>query len=177
MFNFFKKSNNNETRVRDVIWMSETAKWQGCVQEFQKEPSTLFITWFDDTMQQLESMLSKENVRAEIIPARQMSPHQAENRKCIFIEHYPLKRKETEMFEKLHLKEAVVFSSLDEPLFKHFGGEKVIQMMKQLGMKETESTEHKMISGAIVNAQEKLGKKITLEQTANSQAEWIRKNC
>jgi preprotein translocase subunit SecA len=74
------------------------------------------------------------------------------------------------------LNEALIYSALDEPLFKHFGGDKIIQMMKQLGMKEDSMIEHKMVSKAIENAQEKIEKKVIAEQDASSPQKWIERN-
>jgi preprotein translocase subunit SecA len=70
-----------------------------------------------------------------------------------------LQQKENEFFQKLNLQEAEIWSALDEPLFKHFGSEKIIQMMKQLGMKENEAIENTMISKAILSIQAKISKK------------------
>jgi preprotein translocase subunit SecA len=76
----------------------------------------------------------------------------------------------------LNLQDVQVWSALDEPLFKHFGSDKIIQMMKQLGMKEDVAIEHNMISKAIQNAQEKISKKVLIDQAASSQEEWLKKN-
>ena len=73
-------------------------------------------------------------------------------------------------------KNIIVFSALDEPLFKHFGSDKVIPFMKMLGMKEDEAIEHSMVSKSIIKGQEKLSGMVSLEQSANSQAEWMEKN-
>jgi len=48
--------------------------------------------------------------------------------------------------------------------------------MQQLGMKEDEIIEHKMISNAIRKAQDKIEKKLLMEQTAHSQEDWLIKN-
>lgn len=65
---------------------------------------------------------------------------------------------------------------MDEPLFLHLGGERMIQLMQQMGMKEDEPVEHSLITNAIHNAQEKLAKKVTVEHTAGSMEEWFSKN-
>jgi len=76
----------------------------------------------------------------------------------------------------MNLQTVKVLSSLDEPVFQQFGADKIIQVMQQLGMKEEESIEHKMVTNAIRNMQEKMEKKIQLDQSARSQAEWLQKN-
>ncbi|MBK7308447.1 MAG: hypothetical protein IPI88_16550 [Chitinophagaceae bacterium] len=65
---------------------------------------------------------------------------------------------------------------MDEPLFKHFGSDKLIPLMKMMGMKEDEVIEHNMVSKSIIKGQEKIGEQVTLEQAAVSQEEWMRKN-
>ena len=65
---------------------------------------------------------------------------------------------------------------MDEPLFKHFGSEKIIPLMKMMGMKEDEVIEHNMVSKSIISGQEKIAKQVTLEQKASSQAGWMEKN-
>ncbi|HEU5292145.1 MAG TPA: hypothetical protein VFU05_15955, partial [Cyclobacteriaceae bacterium] len=81
-----------------------------------------------------------------------------------------------ELFTNLNLKEIPVTSSLDEPLFQHFGGEKLIDTMKKLGMKEDEVIGHSFVTSAIRNAQKKLEKKVRIEKTANGAEEWFRLN-
>ena len=101
---------------------------------------------------------------------------QAHLGKVIFIEHYPLRDKEEDIYQKLGLQNAIVHSALDEPFMKAFGSEKIIDLMKKLGAKEEEAIQHSMISSSIKNAQEKLKKKISFERTCRSQADWIRHN-
>jgi hypothetical protein len=176
MFNLFQKKGDG-IKVIDKIWMSETAKWSGIVEEWRKDPSLIIICWFDHTIQQLQAVFNKETTeRATILTARETHTNQVLAKSILFAEHYPLLSKEQETFKGWHLPEVTIHSALDEPLFDHFGSAKIIQMMKQLGMKEDACVEHKMISKAIQNAQEKIGKKVLLDQSAFSQKEWMERN-
>jgi hypothetical protein len=175
MFNFFK-SKPAGIKTKDIIWMSEAAKWNGILETSKKEPSLVIICWFDATMQQAENLFADQTGKPELLMARQVHPSHTTGRKVIFAEHYPLRSKEQDLFERLSLREVIIHSALEEPLFARFGGAKVIQLMKQLGMKESEPAEHKMISQSIVSAQEKIGKKITIEHSAGSQKEWMERN-
>jgi preprotein translocase subunit SecA len=56
-----------------------------------------------------------------------------------------LQFKEQELYEKLGLTKVTLYSSLDEPLFTHFGGDKITNLVKQMGMKEDEAIEHALI--------------------------------
>ncbi len=70
----------------------------------------------------------------------------------------------------------IVYSALDEPLFKHFGSEKFIPLMKMLGMKDDEVIEHGMVTKSIIKGQEKIAALVDFEHSAISQAEWMKKN-
>jgi len=176
MLNLFKKK-NAEIKVIDKIWMTQEGKWNAFADLAKKDPGTFFIAWFDETRQQLENIFTAKNLSLQIIiAARECSNHQLIDKPVIFIEHYPLRSKEQLLFDSLHRKEVMIYSALDEPLFTRFGGEKIIQMMKQLGMKDTESIENSLVSNAIRNAQEKIEKKVLLDQTARSQDDWLSKN-
>jgi len=176
MFGSLKKKKAG-TEVIDKIWMTREAKWKGCIKELKSDPEIIFIAWFDETLQQLEEMLVKENLpTTNIIVARQVNSQILKNKKIVFVEHYPLSSKEQSFFDQFNITNVQIFSSLDEPLFKQFGSEKIVELMKQLGMKETESLEHKMISNAIKRAQDKIESKISFDQSARSQAEWFSKN-
>jgi preprotein translocase subunit SecA len=74
------------------------------------------------------------------------------------------------------LKEAVFYSSLDEPLFTYFGGEKIRALLTKLGMNENEAISHSFISKSIAQAQKKLQSRVAIEATAHSAAEWFAKN-
>lgn len=174
MFNLFKKPDGIKTR--DIVWMSEAAKWNGILERSKKETPLVIICWFDATLEQAENLFAGETDKPEILSARQVHSSHVTGRKVIFAEHYPLRSKEQDLFGRLALPEVIIHSALDEPLFAHFGGAKIIQMMKQLGMKESDPAEHKMISQAIVSAQEKIEKKITVEHSSGSQKEWMERN-
>ena len=176
MFNLFKKKEGS-VKVIDKVWMTQEAKWNGILELWKKDPSITIIAWFDSTARHLETLFAKETASpASIFSARTVPSSHLTSKKFVFAEHHPIRRKEQAVFSQWHLNEALIYSALDEPLFKHFGGDKIIQMMKQLGMKEDSMIEHKMVSKAIENAQEKIEKKVISEQDASSQQEWIERN-
>ena len=177
MFNFFGKKKEKAVTVADKIWLSEAGKWQACANQAKDNGNTIIAVWFDDSFQKLEMLFSKEGLSIDkIIMARELARNYIENASLIFAEHYPLSAREEELYEKLGLKNVTVYSSLDEPLFNHFGGNKIIELAKHMGMKEDEAMEHKLISSSIKNAQEKIHASISFEQTAHSQADWFLKN-
>lgn len=175
MFSFGKKKET--TKVTDVVFMHASAKWNACLQALQSNAATVFITWFEETQQQLQDFFKGQHVPdAAVILYRQAAVHYTNGKQVIFAEHYPLHAKEEDLYKSLDLKETKVFSSLDEPLFQQFGGDKIIELMQKMGLQENESVQHAMISMALKNAQEKIGKKVMIEQSALSQSEWFKRN-
>ncbi|MEO5562997.1 MAG: hypothetical protein ABIR18_06165, partial [Chitinophagaceae bacterium] len=171
------KSKEAGPKIIDTIWMTRAAKWNGIIQSWKKDPSIIILCWFDGTLQELQSIFSKETTAdVSLLIASHVHTSQLAGKKVIAAEHYPLRKKEQELYQKLDLPEVIIHSALDEPLFDRFGGSKIVQMMKQLGMKEQDSVQHKMITQSIVNAQEKIEKKLGTEHLANSQEEWMAKN-
>lgn len=175
MFSFGKKKETTE--VTDVVFMHAVAKWHACLQALHTNAAVVFITWFEETQQQLQEYFTAQNaVNTTVILYREAAAHFINNNPVIFAEHYPLHRKEEDLYKSLDLKETKVFSSLDEPFFQQFGGDKIIELMQKMGLQENEPVQHTMISMALKNAQEKIAKKVSLEQSARSQEEWFKKN-
>lgn len=175
MFNLFR-SGDKSIKVKDIVWASQTAKWNGIVEEYKKDNSLVVVCWFEATLRQAELLPGWSIDKNPLLLANKVRSFDINNKRVIFAEHYPLQQKEQDFFKQHSLKEAIVYSSLDEPLLRHFGGEKIIELMKKLGMKEDESFEHSMISSAIGNAQQKVGKKVTTELLSSSAEEWFQKN-
>lgn len=176
MFNLFKKK-DPETKVIDKVVIEETAKFKAMLTYWTLDKNTAFVFWFDESLRQAESFFTSQSTEPiTLLTAREAATPQLAGKKAVFAEHYPLRSKEDELYKKINAKTAVVFSSLNEPLFKRFGADKIIQVMKQLGMKEDEVIEHNMISKAIQRVQEKIGKKVMIEQSAHSQHDWLEKN-
>lgn len=71
------------------------------------------------------------------------------------------------------LKEVVIYSSLDEAILDIFGGKKIVDMMRKLGMKEDEMIQNSMISRSLKRAQEKIASKAIISGTVKSQRDWL----
>ena len=176
MFNLFSKKGRKPT-VKDIVWISANAKWRGLVDLYNKDESTVFIFWFDETLTSAQDFLSSQMVpKINLVLARDARYLQVQEKPVVFAEHHPLRNKEQQFFQDLHLSVACVLSALDEPLFLRFGGEKIIHLMRQLGIDEKESLENSMITTAIDNAQEKIQREVSVEQTATSQTQWFSRN-
>lgn len=175
MFDLFRNK-KAEQKITDRVWISEEAKWNALAEIAKQNPATIFIAWFTETAEKAETILKSNNLFTnQVFFASHLHTLQIQDKPVVMIEHYPLHSKEEELFSKLQ-SPILILSSLNEPLFHHFGGEKIVAMMRQLGMKETEAIENSLLTKAIQKAQEKIEKKVEFEQTASSQLEWLQKN-
>lgn len=176
MFNFFRKK-DPVTRITDRVVIDEKAKLQALLKLWQENNNSLFIFWFEESLQEAENFFAGQTSSPiSLLLAREVSSHHLTGQLVIFAEHYPMQSKEQEFYTRFNLPEAIIYSSLREPLFQQFGGDKIVQLMLQLGMKEDEIITNSMITKAIQRAQEKIEKKVLMEQTARSQKDWLQKN-
>jgi hypothetical protein len=175
MFGFFKKKEAS-IKVISRIWMTDAALHAALYSAWEKDNTLHIACWFEDTWSRLTAFFTRHAASSfNIILARELSAHIPKDR-LIFTEHHPLPQKEQDLFEKLHLKEALVWTSLESPLLKYFGGERISGLMQKLGADEKESLEHPMIHKAIRNAQDKIAAGLTIEQSAQSPEEWLARN-
>ncbi len=178
-FNLFgnKEEEKAESIFTDKTYMSVTAKTNACIALAKAQPDTLFICWFTETLKELRTVFAEHELdETKVMDAKNMHSGMLQNKNAVFAEHYPLHEKELALVEHWPLEKIVVYSAMDEPLFKHFGSEKMIPLMKLLGMKEDEVIEHSFVSKSIIKGQGKIAVLVVTEQLANSQEEWLEKN-
>ena len=179
LFNLFgNKEEGKEDRIfSDKVYITSEAKMNDCVKLAKAQPDTLFISWFNDTGKKFKDFFIQNGLEeSRVTEARYLHPAQLQNHTPVFIEHYPLHAKELALVENWNIKNIIVYSAMDEPLFKHFGSDKMIPLIKLLGMKENESIEHSFVTQSITKGQQKIADKVNIEQSANSQAEWMERN-
>ncbi len=179
LFNLFgKKDDGSENHIfTDRAYVSTAAKMKACADLASKQPNYLFICWFADTAAKFKEYFKDLALDEEqVIEVRQLHAAKLTDKIPVFTEHYPLHEKETTLIKNWQTEKIIVFSALDEPLFKHFGSDKLIPLMKMMGMKEDEVIEHSMVTKSITKGQEKIAQQVTLELSADSQEEWMRKN-
>lgn len=179
LFNLFGKKDaaDDDHVFVDRAYVTTAAKMKACADLAQKDPSCIFISWFDETTEKFKSFFKEHGIdegRMQI--ARYLNSHLLLNKTPVFVEHYPLHAKELELIKNWTAEKIIVYSAMDEPLFKHFGSEKLIPLMKMMGMKEDEVIEHSMVTKSIIKGQEKIANQLVTEHSAVSQADWMRKN-
>ena len=173
MFGLFKKKEPSIHMINKV-WMTENAKWNACLQLLAENPTIQFVAWFEDTRKKLNELLEQHNQQHKVILYRQVISSQKLN--YIFVEHYPLLQKETELFKHLESHQVTILNSLDEPLFMQFGSERLGPLLEKMGLQADEVIEHDMITMSIKRAQEKIAGKVLVDNTATNQADWLLKN-
>jgi hypothetical protein len=179
MFNLFRKKENAVASVkfRHITYASAAEKIKAIVTKATADPDAVFICWFPETTVQLKKVFEEQHIdTARILEARNVHSAMISHKHVAFAECYPLHTKERELVDGWPPREVVIYGALDEPFFQHFGGDKIVDLLQKLGIKEGEPLEHSMISRSIETAQEKVAKQMQAEQTARSQAEWVQKN-
>lgn len=161
--------------VNDQVWVNANAKRAAILKMAQVSPGCGFVCWFEHTKAELEQVFRSNNIDTAIDMADSVSKREGVVL-WVFVEHYPLAEKEQQIFKKLNLSDVPVLSSLDEPFFQMFGGERMQTLMQRLGMSEDEIVAHPMITRAIKNAQKKIATEVKTERHATSQEEWYKVN-
>ena len=179
LLDFFGKREDIESPpiFKDKVYIHSTGKINACLQLAKTQPEAIFIAWFDETAETYKTFFSQNGIDgARIITVAELDTTAVQNHQPIFLEHYPLPAKELELVNDWQLTNIPVFSAMDEPLFKHFGSDKMIPLIKLFGMKESEAIEHSYVTESIIKGQGKIANKVLTEQLAASQAEWMIKN-
>jgi len=172
-----KAPQENDHIFKDRAYMSTQAKMDACVTLAKEDASVIFIAWFSETAKQFKNHFSSGGAdENRIVEAKYLTPSHLQSHRPVFVEHYPMHSREEQFVEHWKTINIHVYSAMDEPLFKHFGSEKLIPFMKMMGMKENEVIEHSMVSKSIINGQKKIEEHVTVEQSAASQAEWMERN-
>lgn len=175
MFGLFSKK-EKPVPVTDLIWINDAAKKAGLIQLLSQKPGAVLLAWFADTATVVEAFLQTKGLQQVVYLQRQLHGSTTTGKEVIILEHYPLFKKEQELLRSLNATAITVISSLEDPLLLQFGGERISNLMRTLGVNEEEAISHKMITSSLVNAQQKLDKEITTELLASSAEEWFTRN-
>ena len=74
------------------------------------------------------------------------------------------------------IPEVEFLTSLDHPLFQRFAGKNIQQLLRSLGMSESDSIEHPMVTRQIVRAQNRIFRVLRNPRPAESAEEWFEIN-
>ncbi|MDB5278480.1 MAG: hypothetical protein JWR61_3435 [Ferruginibacter sp.] len=172
-----KEGNVSEAIFKDKVYLNSTGKIVACLQLATTNANCIFIAWFQETAAIYKKFFNQYNIDTKrLILAANWNQSQLQNYQPVFLEHYPLNAKELDLVKDWQRTNIRVYSAMDEPLFKHFGSDKMVPLIKLLGFKENESIEHSYVTESIIKGQNKIAAKVLVEQTAASQGEWMKKN-
>jgi hypothetical protein len=132
--------------------------------------------------------LTSENHRENVVHAEQLSNASTQARirtfvsiagnTVVFGERFPLSPQEQQLAKQLEqlgvAMPILAYAALDDSFFIQFGGERIANLMKSMGMDDREFIEHPMIQSAIKNAQTKLTQKVSITSRTKSPEEWFR---
>lgn len=175
LFNLFKRK-APQPNFRNLVYSTTAGKQTACVQRAMNEPGTVFVAWFPATVADFKALFTSHQIDEKRVTDVKGIGTSHAPASLVMLEHYPLAQKENEFLSSLGRPSTDVYLSLEEPLLRHFGGDRIAALMLQMGMKADEVIQHPMIDKSIINAQEKLAERNQMEQTARSQSDWFLRN-
>lgn len=148
---------------------------RGIAQWLAEHANGIVAFWFPEDRAALLKTL-QESLAERVVLTDGLTAEMLKGKQLLVAGHYPLAAGEAAFAEKAGLKKMLVFSALDSPLFKRFGGDKIIEVARGMGMKEAEGIEHFLVSSAIKKTQGKITDQVSSEMPAQSEAEWMQLN-
>ncbi len=171
MFGLFSKKEKG-LKVIDWVWISDDAKFKACAAFKKDNPDVLFVAWFDDTLAKAQRYFKENNIDDKVYLANELTYTWA-NQTLIFLEHHPLIAEEEKKVAELGKTEITVCSSLTEPIFQSYGGDRIIALMQKMGMKDDEMISHSMVSDSIKRAQQSIAENLINPGSSRSQEDWL----
>ncbi len=186
MFSWPWKKQEPSLQVVDRVWLDLAARDRAVVRAAREGP-VLVLAFFDETLARVREALRQAGcsegpgllvVRADALVTVPSGSA------VILAERHPLPAFTRALCQKLQGLAPTVtplcFGALDDPLMQSFGGERIVHLMKQLGMEPDEPIEHPLISSSLAKASKKLeqrlGPAVSRLAPAASMAEWFQKN-
>lgn len=137
LFNLFGSKKENSSSFTDRVYMSSNAKQNAIVKLATDNPNTVFIGWFSVTINNTKTLFKQHQIdESRVIDYRHFHSGAVAGKEIVFLEHYPLSEKEKQFIQNIEQAKFIVFSAMDEPIFLHFGSEKMAPMLKMLGLKK-----------------------------------------
>jgi hypothetical protein len=176
-FGLFGKKEENvfHKKFSNIIYATDIAKQKGIIKYAQENKDAIFIAWFSNTaVNYRKQFLANNMAEDKIVEATSFSVAKYANEKIIFMEHFPLRAKEEALVQNCMQHEFVFYNALTEPIFQHFGGDRIIELMRKMGYKDDETIQHSMIDNSLLKAQKKIAERVQFEShTSSSQADWM----
>ncbi len=161
----------------DLVCKNETGRLGYLMLNLTNHPNAIVAAWFADSQNKMQSFFDEKGIsHKQVLLAQNLTPELTANQTIIFIERHPFYSTEQNLFKGMTPQKVIRLCTMEDEFMKFFGGEKILNVMKQLGFKEDESLENSMISSSIERAQQKLEQQVISEKPATSQQEWFKIN-
>ena len=199
IFDWLKKPKSNVELLDDQIWLTKQAKFAGistatgrCLAGPGRPLAVLWVAHFRDCLEELQATVSQGGVDRQsviTITAEQLieqspsviAPGSTQSVEILVAERHPLPEHDTaiaEFAQTLPCRCRLIHHvSLEDAVMQAFAGEWVHNVLRQLGMKETESIESRMVGRRIQQALQKTAQQAVSDLRADSAEEWLRRNC
>jgi hypothetical protein len=100
-----------------------------------------------------------------------------EKSKVILCDYHPLLEENAQVIEQIQDQLVTTYASLEDPLMRLFGSERIAALMGKMDISEDEPLQNAMIDKSIQRAMEKVAKDVKqVTQNSVSQKDWIEKN-
>ena len=96
--------------VTDLIWINDAGKKAGLLELLDQKPSAVLCTWFSATAIDFENFLETKKPGHTIYSQRELHTSITNGKELIFLEHYPLFKKEQELFRSLNAASITVIN-------------------------------------------------------------------
>jgi hypothetical protein len=198
LFDWLRGAKARAQIAEDRIWLSKQAKFAGIQREIAQAladpsgPDAVFVVaHFQDCLDELRSLVAGARfdegrvfvTSSEALEGRTDGTASGEARRVLIIvgERHPLPSHDEALQEfarslscSCRLTQHV---SLEDALLRMFAGPWVQGVLRQVGMKEDEPVESRMVGRRIQSAQQKIAGRATGDAPASSAEEWLEKNC
>lgn len=193
-------------KLSDKVWIHSDEKLEGLLADLKSDHIKIVCSFFDETINSLSSLFKAKSINFELVEEYGYAEMNSsiylfnanfiktgnkfkdllkrfdkKNIQILFCEHYPLFSKEKEILDKLESQlnkqtETIFYSSLDEPIFLVFEGDRMKDLLQKLGLGKGECIQHPMITNSITNLQKKIESQIRVENKTESYQEWFLRN-
>jgi len=199
IFDWLSRPKSNVALLDDVIWLTRQAKFAGisaatarCLAEPHPPFAVLLVAHFQDCLDELQPLVEKNGfdqrrvvtTMAGQLAGRAMTGTPSDDSTTIVImvaERHPLQSHDAAIADfarSLPCRCRLVHhGSLEDPLLKMFAGEWVQNLLRRMGMNESEAVESRMVGRRIQEAMRKVERQAVSDLRADSAEEWLRINC
>ncbi|MBL9123887.1 MAG: hypothetical protein JNG90_09670 [Planctomycetaceae bacterium] len=196
LFSWLRAKPDQQVASPDVVWLTRSAQVMGIATRLQElvahagtKSAVLLVPHFLDNLPSLEAIaaagewrdftataLAEDLARLDSLSSLNET-HRVE---ILVVERHPLRSRDEAIVDfarNLPCRSRATFHmSLDDALLREFSGEWTANVLRKLGMKESEPIESKMVARRLAAAQHQIESRVGRELPASSTQEWLELN-